>query len=87
MCTTRFVTTGEGQPPLESVVTFCQVEARFSRVFMNEQMHWTLQATCAVCLRETTAPLTMGVPVHCVGCGLVMKINPARTTYHRSAAG
>ena len=58
--------------------------ASISRVFMNEQMHWTLQATCSECLRETTAPLVMGVPVHCTGCGLVIKIDPEKTVFHRS---
>lgn len=58
--------------------------ASISRVFMNEQMHWTLQATCSECLRETIAPLIMGVPVQCAGCGLVIKIDPARTVFHRS---
>jgi hypothetical protein len=58
--------------------------ASISRVFMNEQMHWTLQATCSECLSETLAPLIMGVPIECSGCGLVVKIDPGRTVFHRS---
>jgi hypothetical protein len=57
--------------------------ASISRVFMNEQMHWTLQATCSECLSETTTPLVMGVPAQCSGCGLVIKIDPERTVFHR----
>ncbi len=59
------------------------VEAPTSRVFWNEQMHWTLAATCSACCRETVAPLVFGVPVRCAGCGVVLKIDPARTVYHR----
>jgi hypothetical protein len=58
--------------------------ASASRVFMNEQMHWTLQATCSACHRETIAPLTMGVAVHCAGCRLEIKIDPGRTIFHRN---
>jgi hypothetical protein len=60
------------------------IEGSPSRVFLNEQMHWTLEATCSACGRETVSPLLIGVPVHCVGCGLVIKIDPQRTVFHRS---
>jgi ribosomal protein S27E len=59
------------------------MEASVSRVFMNEQMHWTLQATCSACLHETVAPLNMGVPIHCVGCSRVITIEPGRTIFRR----
>jgi hypothetical protein len=52
-----------------------------SRVFRNE--HWMLQATCAVCHRETLAPLLVGAPVHCDGCASLLKIDLARTIFHR----
>jgi hypothetical protein len=58
--------------------------AIISRIFRNEQMSWTLQATCSVCLRETVAPLLMSVPIRCSGCGLVIKIDPNRTVFRRS---
>ncbi len=58
--------------------------ASVSRIFMNEQMNWTLQATCPECFWETSAPLVMGVPVQCAECGLVVKIDPARTVFHRN---
>lgn len=57
--------------------------ARLSRVFLNEQMHWTLRATCSECHVETVAALNMGVPVNCGGCGLVIQIDPSRTPFHR----
>jgi hypothetical protein len=60
------------------------VIASISRVFMNEQMHWSLQATCSVCLSETTAALVMGVPVCCSGCGVIVKIDPRKTVFQRS---
>jgi hypothetical protein len=55
--------------------------ASVSRVFRNE--HWTLQATCAVCHRETIAPLLVGAAVHCDGCFAVIKIDLERTIFHR----
>ena len=58
--------------------------ASVSRVFMNEQMHWTLEATCSGCGGQTTAPLVMGVPVACARCGQVLSIDPTRTVFHRS---
>ena len=61
-----------------------RMEASVSRVFMNEQMHWTLQATCSECLTETISPLNMGVAVLCSGCGLVIKIDPGKTVFRRS---
>jgi hypothetical protein len=67
-----------GEPRVPTMV------AIISRIFRNEQMHWTLQATCAVCLRETIAPLLMSVPVRCSGCGLLVKIDPTGTVFRRS---
>ncbi len=61
-----------------------RVIASISRVFMNEQLRWTLQATCSDCLRETVAPLLLGIPVQCVGCGVAVKIDPTKTVFHRS---
>ncbi len=58
--------------------------ASISRIFMNEQRCWTLQATCSACLHETVAPLVMGVPIECDGCGAVLKIDPSKTVFHRS---
>jgi hypothetical protein len=58
--------------------------ASISRIFMNEQMHWTLQATCSECLRETTALLITGVPIECEGCGRLIKVDPDRTVFHRT---
>jgi hypothetical protein len=58
--------------------------AILSRIFMNEQRSWTLQATCSACLGETNAPLVMGVPIQCSGCGAVIKIDPRKTVFHRS---
>ena len=58
--------------------------ASISRVFLNEHMRWTLQATCSRCLRETVLPLLMGVPVECAGCGVIVKIDPAKTVFRRS---
>ena len=58
--------------------------AMISRIFMNEQMRWTLQASCSECLAETTSPLLIGLPVQCLGCGAVIKIDPERTVFHRS---
>jgi hypothetical protein len=57
--------------------------ANSSRVFLNEQMHWTLRATCSECDRETLGALNMGVPINCDGCGLVIHIDPTRTVFHR----
>jgi hypothetical protein len=57
--------------------------AHSSSVFLNEQMHWTLRATCSACERETVGALNMGVPVNCGGCGLVIQIDPSRTVFHR----
>lgn len=65
------------------VVTFPVMLASASRVFRDEQMHWTLQATCSICLRETIAPLLMGIPVHCDGCLALIKIDPQRTSFYR----
>ncbi len=58
--------------------------ASISRVFMDEQMRWTLQATCSECLCETVVPLGLGAPVHCLGCGVVIKIDPSKTVFRRS---
>jgi hypothetical protein len=58
--------------------------ATSSRIFRDDQMHWTLQATCAGCLYETTAPLIMGIPVHCERCASVIKIDPSRTLFRRN---
>jgi hypothetical protein len=60
--------------------------AHSSSVFLNEQMHWTLRATCSECQRETVGALNMGVPVNCDGCGLVIQIDPSRTAFHRGEA-
>ena len=57
--------------------------ASASRVFRNE--HWMIQATCAVCHRETVAALLVGAPVHCDGCAAVLKIDLARTIFRRDA--
>src|ERR1700733_12479759 len=59
------------------------VIASISRIFMNEQMHWTLEATCSECLTETVAPLVMGVPIICFGCGVTVKIDARKTVFHR----
>lgn len=66
------------------MVRFTQVIASISRIFLDERMHWTLQATCAVCLAETLGPLLMGIPIRCGGCEAVIKIDPSRTVFHRS---
>ena len=71
-------------PAPSPTVLVPSAEASTSRVFLNEQMHWTLEATCAVCRRQTVAPLLIGTPIHCVGCGLAIKIDPGRTIFHRS---
>lgn len=56
--------------------------ASTSRIFMNAQMHWTLQATCSVCFRETISPLLISQPALCDGCTAVIKIDPRRTVFH-----
>jgi uncharacterized protein YceK len=71
------MTTAAGIPSAQAI-------AIISRVFMNEQRCWTLQATCSQCLTETIAPLVMGEPIECSGCGAVVKIDPAKTVFHRS---
>jgi hypothetical protein len=58
--------------------------ASASRIFRDDQMHWTIRATCSVCLRETVAPLLMGYPVHCDGCSALIKIDLQRTIFHGS---
>jgi hypothetical protein len=58
--------------------------ALISRVFMNEALRWTLEATCSECLTETIAPLIIGAPIDCAGCGVAMKIDPRKTDFHRS---
>ncbi len=62
------------------------MDAVTSRIFMSAQQRWTLEATCAGCLRTTTAALHMGVEVRCVGCGARITIDPARTTFHGDPA-
>lgn len=69
----------------EFVVTFPVVIASASRVFRDAQTHWTLQATCSSCLRETIAPLLVGIPVRCDGCDTLIRIDVRRTLFHRSA--
>jgi MinD superfamily P-loop ATPase len=58
--------------------------AILSRVFMNEYLRWTLEATCSVCLTETVTPLLMCVPHECSGCGAAIKIDPRKTVFHRA---
>ncbi len=55
------------------------------RIFMNEQLQWTLQATCSDCGWETTAPLHMGVAVHCAQCGARIRIDMEKTIFHRKS--
>jgi hypothetical protein len=62
------------------------MDAVTCRIFMNEQLRWTLQATCSVCSGSITAALHMGVEVHCSGCGARVTINPAMTTFHNDHA-
>ena len=57
--------------------------ASISRVFMNEHLRWTLEATCSECLTETVAPLLMGAPPECSGCGAAIKIDPGKTVFRR----
>jgi hypothetical protein len=57
--------------------------ASSSRVFMDDQMHWKLQATCSKCGQQTIAPLLMGIPVRCDGCDALIKIDPLRTAFRR----
>jgi DNA-directed RNA polymerase subunit RPC12/RpoP len=56
-----------------------------SRIFMNELLQWTLQATCVSCSRETRLLLHMGVVAYCAHCGARIQIDPAKTTFHRSS--
>jgi ribosomal protein S27E len=55
-----------------------------SRIFMNEQLQWTLQATCSGCAHETTASLHMGTGVQCTACGAPIHIDPETTVFHRA---
>jgi hypothetical protein len=55
------------------------------RIFMNEQLHWTLQATCSCCARESAAALHMGLAIHCPHCDTPIEIDPAKTVFHREA--
>jgi hypothetical protein len=65
------------------VATFAVMLASASRLFRDEQMHWTLHATCSRCHHVTIAPLLMGIPVHCDGCQALIKIDPKQTIFHR----
>ena len=55
-----------------------------SRIFMNEQLQWTLQATCLGCAYEASTPLHMGAGVHCPSCGAPIHIDPETTVFHRA---
>ena len=55
------------------------------RIFMNEQLQWTLQATCSVCQAETTLALHMGVLARCDRCHALIKIDPRSTVFHRAS--
>jgi ribosomal protein S27E len=52
------------------------------RIFMNDQMQWTLEATCSDCSCQTTAPLHMGVAVHCVRCAARILVEPLEQCEH-----
>ncbi|HEY2518280.1 MAG TPA: hypothetical protein VGI39_45740 [Polyangiaceae bacterium] len=52
---------------------------------MNEQLHWTIEAICSDCQAVTTAPLQMGIVVHCEKCGARVQIDPVKTVFHRSS--
>jgi hypothetical protein len=69
------------------MVMFVPMLASVSRIFMNEQMHWTLEATCSGCGGDTIAPLVMGVPILCSRCGVALSIDADRTVFRRSERG
>jgi len=56
-----------------------------SKIFLNEQLHWTLQAICSACAKETTLPLVMGMTAFCDHCGARIEVDPDTTTFHRTA--
>jgi hypothetical protein len=67
------------RPPHGNVIG--TVIARASRIFRDKDAHWILEATCAECSAETVAPLVMGEVIRCGGCGAIIRVDPARTTY------